>query len=192
MCLPLLRYCFSNLLFILFYVGREKKKFSAAGRRCIGILMVVSGKEEVPCGEVMTAAQHKNAVTSAGYQAANEGAHVRWYKALFYQEEEDKKDKKKVKKRRKSMESVMPMQQPMMPMMQQSMGGMMSMMRQPSMMPMMPPMGSMMPMMPPMGSMMSPMMMQQQQQMMMMQQQQQPMMKANDSESEEINSDSDR
>jgi hypothetical protein len=75
----------------------------------------------------MTAARHKSAVTSAGYQAANEGAHARRYKALFYQEEDDKKDQKKVKKRRKSMGSVMPMQQPMMSMMQQPM---MSMMQQ--------------------------------------------------------------
>jgi hypothetical protein len=54
---------------------------------------------------------------SAGYQAANEGAHARRYKALFYKEEDNKKDKNKVKKRRKLMGSVMPMQQPMMPMM---------------------------------------------------------------------------
>jgi hypothetical protein len=94
-----LTYClFYSMVYVL---CRDQKKFSAAGRRRTGILTVVSGKEEVPYGEVMTAARHKSAVTSAGYQAANEGAHVRRYKALLYQEDE-KKDKKKVKKRRGS------------------------------------------------------------------------------------------
>jgi hypothetical protein len=36
---------------------------------------MVSASQEVPSGELMTAARHQSAATNAGYQAANEAAH---------------------------------------------------------------------------------------------------------------------
>jgi hypothetical protein len=169
--------------------GRTDMKFTGAGRRRAGITAMVSAKEEVPSGELQTSARHKSATTNAGYQAANEGAHSRRYKALMYDGGSDstvqtKADTKpaaeadtkpaaepmKKKKKRKRKSSI---QQPMMPMqmMQQMMPPQMPML------PMMQPQMPMMPMMQPQMMMQQMMMQHQQQQMMMpMMQQQQPMM----------------
>jgi hypothetical protein len=177
-------------------------KFTASGRRRVGITAMVSASQEVPSGELMTAARYQSAATNAGYQATNEAAHSRQYKALFYGQQEEKKGSDeavglKARKKRKSVPTMrqqqsmiqqptmegmmqqMPMiQQPMMQQMPMMQGMMQGMMQQPMMSMMQQPM-----MQQPM--MQQPMMMQQQQMMMpMMPQQLIPMMMgSNDSES---------
>jgi hypothetical protein len=172
-------------------------KFTASGQRRAGITAMVSASQEVPSGELMTAARHQSAATNAGYQAANEAAHSRRYKALFYGQQDEKKGSDeavgpKARKKRKSVPMRMRQRQSMMQ--QPTMQGMMQqmpMMQQPMMQqPMMQGMMQqlMMPMMQqpiiqqPM--MQQPMMMQQQQMMMPMMPQQPMMLGSNDSESE--------
>jgi hypothetical protein len=175
---------------------------SSGGQRHAGITAMVSASQEVPSGELMTAARHQSAATNAGYQAANEAAHSRRYKALFYGQQDEKKGSdeavgRKARKKRKIVPTRMRqqhlmMQQPTMQGMMQQMPMMQGMMQQPMMQqPMMQQPMMQQPMMPMMQQpmiqqpmMQQPMMMQQQQMMMPMMPQQPMMMGSNENESE--------